>query len=465
MSQRRIWIGLGAATLLTVSGLGTLIYLEREGIQAAQDSVVALEGQIGVARKTIEGTPKLEHEVIVLREVAAVIDQILPNTEDLNTLVEQFHEYATESEVRVTDVKLKQDRSSARGTKADFDKVGYTLTLESGAFEFLGFLNRIETHSRFMAVPSFKITSSPRQQINRTGEARHKVQVDVETYTYARKSQLEPMRIEGYARKRDLLTGEINRRRRALTLTSFLYKGDRGRRDPWIDPRVPAMGEDGGPTVAEQLEKVDELSQLMGRAAAHWDEVQRAKNILDRMIKKDELEELLATVDEELRRVEADGYVSYVPAQKRLELEVYEPRESLRRAMEDETQLGPRPAEMEQLAASMTRHIEVGEYELALQAFTTMKPALDLVAGDPVREALADNLRALALEAETLRDFAAIELSFGGSVFIGDAPPVIVINDRSRTIGDEVIPGLEIAAIRENEVDFYFRGFVLTRVY
>ena len=66
---------------------------------------------------------------------------------------------------------------------------------------------------------------------------------------------------------------------------------------------------------------------------------------------------------------------------------------------------------------------------------------------------------------ETVRDFEEIELRFGGSIIIGDGSPVILINGLSYQVGDFVAPGLEVAEIRKDEVDFYFRGFVLTRAY
>ena len=40
-----------------------------------------------------------------------------------------------------------------------------------------------------------------------------------------------------------------------------------------------------------------------------------------------------------------------------------------------------------------------------------------------------------------------------------------MINGRPRTVGDTLEQDLEVADIREHEIDFYFRGFVLTRVY
>lgn len=463
--DKKVWIGVAAVTALIGISLVTLIYMKQGDIDTAQQEVAGLETKIGAARKTIEGTASLEQEVIVLREVSTVIEQILPSVEDLNGLNDDFHQYATDAQVRATAFKLKPDRGAgARGSKLDFEKVGYTLNLEGGIFQFLDFLNRIETHHSFLAIPSFKVSSSTRQVVDRHGEARHQILVDVETYTYSSKDDLQPVHIEGYVRKRDLLAAEVNRRRKALTVGRYDFRGGRGRRDPWIDPRVPEIGEDDGWPVPDQLAKVDELAAMAGEAVQQWQAVGGAQNVLDRMVKKDELHAMLGELDEELRRVEAEGAITYVPAQKRLESEVYGPRAKLADDLESGPATGPTMAELKAIQAQMISHIEHGEYELALQVYGPTKVELEFVSSDPVRNEVAMVIHDLAVEAETLRDFNAIGLVFTGSFFIGTRA-AIVINGRPRTVGDTLQQDLEVADIRENEIDFYFRGFVLTRVY
>jgi Tfp pilus assembly protein PilO len=463
--DKKAWIGVLSTTAILGIGLVSLIYMKQGDISTARQGVVGLETRIGAARKTIEGTAGLEQEVIILREVSTVIEQILPGVEDLNGLNDDFHQYATDAQVRATAFKLKPDRNSgARGPKPDFEKVGYSLNLEGGIFQFLDFLNRIETHHSFLAIPSFKVSSSTRQEIDRHGEARHQIQVDVETYTYSSKGDLQPVHIEGYARKRDLLAAEVNHRRKALTVGRYDFRGGRGRRDPWIDPRVPEIGEDDGWPVPDQLAKVDDLAAMAADAMQQWLAVESAQNVLDRMVKKDELQAMLGELDEELRRVEAEGAITYVPAQKRLESDVYGPRAILGEELESGTGTGPTLAELKAIQAQMAGHIEHGEYDLALQVYGPMRAELEFVANDPVRNEVAVVIHDLAVEAETLRDFNAIELLFTGSFFIGDRA-AIVINGRPRTVGDTLSEGLEVADIRENEIDFYFRGFVLTRVY
>ena len=90
---------------------------------------------------------------------------------------------------------------------------------------------------------------------------------------------------------------------------------------------------------------------------------------------------------------------------------------------------------------------------------------LDLIENDPGREELADWLRQLAFDAKTLRDFEKIQLDITGFAIIEDKPPAVIVNGRSRTVGDPIGDELIVEAIRPNELDLIFRGVVLTRVY
>ena len=117
----------------------------------------------------------------------------------------------------------------------------YTLSLEGDAFQLLDFMNMIESHKRFMRVPTFRIQAAQRTQMEKEGVIAHRIQLDVETFVYEPKKDQKTVKIDGYDRKRDLLLGEIQRRRQDLALMPFSYRGQRGRRDPWIDPRVPVQ--------------------------------------------------------------------------------------------------------------------------------------------------------------------------------------------------------------------------------
>lgn len=466
MSERRLWIGLLGGGLLAGAAFGGLIYMKKQDIERAREEVAALRSSIQTARKTIEGTAALEREVIVLREMSEVIGTILPTSEEVNNLIHTLHSYSGQADVRTTSYKRKPD--VARGQrKADFDKVSYTLTLEGDTFQFLDLLNRIETHSRFIAVPAFKLTAASRRSVEEDGVARHKIQMDLETYKFEPPNKVAQTNIEGFERKRDLLLGEINRRKQALMLSSYNYRGPRGRRDPWVDPRVPAsVEEESTLSVQEQMDLVEEMRQRMDEAHAQWTAVENAENVLAAMIARRDLEEILARLEEDLRRLENDKLITYVPAQKRLKNDVYDPLDALRHQVaESQGLLGPSKEMLVQVADAMERHIDEGEFELALDTYETIQNSLDLVKGDPDRAQLADRVRQLADDARTLLDFQAIQLEIGGVAIIEGMPPAIIINGRSLTIGDLVGNELEIVDIRPSEIDFYFRGLILTKVF
>lgn len=466
MKTRNFWIVFGVTTSLVASGLGWGIKSEIQHIETARAEIATLRTNIDNSRKLIEGTPKLEDEVIVLREVSDLIKQILPDVNDVNNFINTLNGFAIDSDMNATAFRKKQDVRSSRD-KSDFEKVAYTLSIEGDVFQFLGMLNSLETHKRFVAVPGFKLSAASRKDVEDDGVARHRIQLDVETYKYEPKGNLKPVRIEGYERKRDLLAGEINRRRAALTLARYEYRGPRGRRDPWIDPRVPAVVGPGSVlTVQQQNDLVLELIARVGLAEAKWVEVEDAPDVLRRMVARQDLAEMLAFLEEDLRRVATEGQLSYVPAQKQLEKNVSTPVKVLRQRLTETIDiLGPPREVLTGVRDGMRSHLERGEYALAIEVYGTVKEELDLVRGDSVREVLAEQIRQLADDASILRDFDKIELEVGGVALIEGMRPSILINGRAMTIGDMINPELEVYAVRSNEIEFIFRGVILTRAF
>lgn len=459
MSHRNTWIGIGVGGGLAAVGLGALIYVQNGNINTSREEIGVLQGQIETSRKLIEGTNSLEREVIVLRELSATMRQILPDNEDVNNLVRTLQKFSEDSQVAISGLKKKDANVRDQG---DFDKVAYTLSLEADAFEFLDFLNLIESHSRFMRVPSFKIEAARRDQFEKEGIARHRIQVDVETYVYEPASGGHKVEVEGYDRKRDLLMGEIQRRRQGLSVATFDYRGPRGRRDPWIDPRVPTGGSEGSAlSVQEQMDIVEDMSQRMVEVNGLWEEVNKAENVIVEMMTRADLEEKLVALEEEVRRIEADGSISYVPSLRRLQGEVLDPIASLREALLVASGRGPSRDTLKEILKSMERHQARAEYTLMLEAYEGLEDRLDLVESDPLRKPLVDRLRTLAFEARTVLDFENIDIEVTGLAIIEGEEPVAVINGRSLGVGDMLNEELVVYGIRTGEIEFIFRGVIL----
>lgn len=460
--KQQLFVG---GIILLVCGAGWAIYEQLEANELAEQEVARLAQEIQDGRRQVESTPEKERQVIVLRELDPVFAEILPSSGEVNELVKTFYRYSGEAGVEPSSFKSKPDVGRTKA-KSDFSKVAYTLSLAGDTFQFLDFLHRIETHRRFMAVPSFNLQAVSRREMEKLGFARHRIQMDVETYVYSPTDLGQRIKVDGYDRKRDLLTAEINRRRQALTLSTFHYRGSRGRRDPWIDPRVPAEDNPSGLSVPEQNAKVETLLTLLQKAGGQWGKVQDAPDVLTRMLLRRDLVASLGMVRDGLIEIDTLGLVTFTPAVKRLELEVRDPLVALHLEIDATSYVeGPTIEELEQVASSMHKHLIQGSYSLALATFAEVADGLPLVKGDDPREALVARLEVLAEEAEVLQDFEAIHMGFGGSALIEGRPAVVILNGRSWTLGDVMPQGTEVLEIRPREVDFVFRGFVLTRYF
>ena len=464
--DRRMLTGLAAGAALVLGGLGFLVWSEFGAIEAARGEVEGLRGQIVASRKLISGTAALERDVIVLRETEQAIKEILPDDKDLNELIRDLQAFERSSEVQITSIK-KKDPSQGRRKEAEaFEKAIYEIVLEGDAFQVLTFLDHVEGHRRFLRIPTIQWTASGEQALERDGRAVHTVKLEIETFVYKPQDGPELVKIDGYARKRELLLGEIARHRDAVAVEHFDYRGQRGRRDPWVDPRVPqsAQGTTGLP-VAEQVERVDALVERAIATRALWTELERPGTLYVEQVRlRAELEAALTALEDDLRKLASEGAITYPVAESRLRREVSEPIAALRSSFSATAAPSGPPAEtLRTLLASMHASIEEGKPKLALETLAGVESELALVREDPLRQGLVASMREAAEDARALIDFQSIELRISGIAIQDGTPPVAVINGRALGEGDVVTTDLVVGAIRAGEIEFIFRGLVLVR--
>lgn len=464
MNEKKLISCVAGGALVAGLGLGWLIYSEYESIAQARDRVAQLRIQIDQARKLLAGTPQLEKDVIVLRETEAAIKEILPDDKDLYNFHRDLQRFSEEAEVSVTSIK-KKDQAARRGVTEAFEQVKYELTLEGDAFQVLSFLDRVEGHQRFLRIPAINWSASSQKKIEENGRAAHKVKLEIETFVYKPQGGPEPIKIEGYQRKRELLLGEVARRREAIAVESFPYRGQRGRRDPWIDPRVPVGQEVEGPPVPVQMEIVAKLAEQTGELGKVWEEYKGPElTVVERMTILADFEQKLGLLEEEARNVVNGGQIRYPMAESRLQREVMEPLAMLRNSyISDRGNAGPSAETMRDILETMQRHTAADEPRLALDAYATLEPNLDSTINDPLRNGLAESLKQAAAEARILLDFNEIKLVISGVAIQPGRPPVALINGKALTEGDLVQDELVVRAIRQGEIEFIFRGVVLSR--
>lgn len=463
MNAKHWWLGTAGGGGVLALGLGLLTYFELQNIEALRQDVASTRIKIDGHRALIQGSAALEREVIVLREMSEVIKGILPDQEDVYNLSRTFQRFSDEAGPRIRGLRQTQARGRAMQQQSAFDEVAYTITMEADAFQFLDFMHRLESHERFMRIPRFKISSAPRLQVETDGYAAHKISLDVETFVYDPKAGSKPVSIEGYERKRDLLVGEINRRRQALLVKEHTYRGGRGRRDPWVDPRVP-VSEDGGSalTVQEQMDLVQDLADRTQAILAQVSGMRQAQNVIEEMVARADLEQALANIEEDLRRLMAEGAIRYVPSQRRLQVEVVDVVAQVRNDLvAAEGGRGPSTEKLHQVLEAMNNHFAREEYGLMLEAYRLVDGQLEFVQADPARRPMVVELQRLARIASTVRDFEKYDIKVSGIAIRSGTPSVALINGRALSAGDLLNNELLVHEITREEIQFVFRGVIL----
>jgi Tfp pilus assembly protein PilO len=461
MSDKKRWLIFAACSVLVAAGLGTLLYYQHQGILERRQEVAALKKTIEESRALLEKTPELVKQVIIQRETDGVIKEILSDEQDLNNLSRALTQFCEESGIAFSSIKKQKD---AKKSKEEFERVGYALSFDADAFQLLSFLHRVESHARFISVTGFKLTAANRSDYAEQEVPRHRVTLDLETYVYAPTGTSKEVKIDHYDKKRDLLISEISKRAAELRFKPYDYKGQRGRRDPWIDPRVPV---DGGPqlSIEEQIAIVDELIEQADAIQKIWEQARNPEiSLLETMKLRADLEEKLALIEEGIRRVQTEGQLVFIPALRRFDKNVVAVVDGVREQMSSgEGGSGPSTALLRETAEAMERHIGLQEYELALQAFATIEQRLPLAEHDPLKQPLVESIRALKHLSDTVLAFEAIELNIQGTALYEERPPVALINGQAVSEGEILGDELIVHNIRTDQIEFAFRGLVLAR--
>jgi Tfp pilus assembly protein PilO len=466
MNDTKLFLILVASGVLAAAGLGFGAWSQAESVEQAMARAAGLRAEVQAAEKQLKKSRQVEDEVLVLRALSEEMKRVLPDEDDVNNLVRTLNQFSEDAKVRISGLKKKNtDVHGARKKAVDFDRVAYTLTLEGDTFQLLSFLDLIEGHSRFMNVPVFRLQAARREEIEETGGAAHSITLDVETYAWEPKKGAKPVRIEGSEAREELLIGAIERRKQQISVDRPSWRGQRGRRDPFVDPRVPASVElESALSVQRQGELVSTLVAAVAEVAAKSQAWRAAENVIVEMTARAEFEAALSRLEGESRLLEGDGSIVYTPARRRLQLEVLEPLAALRAQLDGGAkQRGPTESQLKSLLAEMEAHAIAGRWQAAIDAHDAVSQRIDGLRADPLRGPLVLRMADLAFEARAVVDFDALKLKIGAVVIIEGGTPVATVNGRSVSVGDSISDELVVHSITGDEVEFAFRGVVLAR--
>ncbi len=465
MEDRKKMLSIVGGGLFAAACLGGLMWYLNDDIDKKREEVAKLKTEIASSRNVISTTPDLEREVILQRETDQVVKTILPNDDDIFNFVRTLRTFEERSQVSFSSIKGKAEPRSNNQNKADFDKVTYSLQFSGDAFQILSFLHEVESHERFMRVPAFKIKAAKRQGLDeRMNTPRHSVDLEVETYVYAPNSNSQRVEIESYENKRDLLRTEISSRQRELTVEPYDYRGSGNRRDPWVDPRVPARSAtEDVLSIEAQIAIVEDLSERTAASIALWEEWHESANLIAEMKSRGELEKHLSVLEEDVRRVEQEGQLLFAPAERRFQLEVVAELKRIREMLQNDEGAQLPVVMLRQAIDTMYSHLEKREYQLALDAFAGIEVRLASADLDAVRRPIVERLLEYAHQAETVLEFDQLDIVIQGVANLGPDHRAVLIDGRTYLAGELVQPELMVKAIEEDEIRFVFRDVELAK--
>jgi Tfp pilus assembly protein PilO len=458
----------GGAALVCALAVGGVFYAQgliaeiETSIDGKQQSIVAAEQKIGQI-------PALEKEAIILRENLGEYVKILPDTKALNDFVRMINQFQNQSGIKGTGLILKK-AAAPKGSER-FALIEYSYEFKGTLWEFLKFVNLVENYERFVSISDFTIQSGDKgkQAETRDGDVVHSVRLTLQTYSYNGKPSGKEAVIPDYDGQVQALSEEIFKRLQLIRIEKYNQKGNQGRRDILVDPRV--RGDEQLSGALPQKEQYPILQRYLS-------EVQGLDDMLQRMRRQDttmfEQYSLEKRIKEGLAKVtvgvETDtSRITYGPYKAQWVKDVVQGIERVRAGIADGSRLDPKHVdpylpqkELEQLVVDLQADCHAGQLEEAKTRYESVSNQLNVPASDP-RHELAVAAKAWHVKATTALDFRSLDLRLQGVVVNRGGRSGVLLNGEVYEEGEYVSDELLIKLVEEEQVWFVFRGLTLVR--
>ena len=135
LSDKKKLLVICTSAILLTGLAGGGVWWAKGLVEEQRVDIGRMREEIAAAQQKIDKTPKLETEVIVLRECVREYVKILPEEGELNNFVKSTSQFFLQSGVRFK--KLVPGQSQAGGKGSKFDRYTYTIDAEATLWQFL----------------------------------------------------------------------------------------------------------------------------------------------------------------------------------------------------------------------------------------------------------------------------------------------------------------------------------------
>ena len=466
LNQKQTLFTLIGVTVLLCGGSGGGVYWAKGLIKEERDKIAAKDQQIAAATDKIEKIPGIEKSVIILRENVAKYVEILPKEAELTDFTRAAQKFAQKSGIEI--ISFVPVRGGSKG--GAFQRINYQYEFESTLWQFMQFINFFETYERFVSIRDYNLTSSPPAIVGE--DAIHKFRVVLETYVYTLQSSGRQTKISNYDTKKNNLKGEIAAEASLSTEEPYRFVGREGRRDIFIDPRQRGgseNAENAATSLVEQRRLIEELGRRVSELKGKWDRSTAPEITMFERI------ELISSISEELAEVKA--MITEVSEQKLIKnpalnsrwyKEVQAPYKDLAAEMQETSDEVDSKylteEEFVKLIRSISDELSEGGLEAAVAKYNTVFSKIDVPSDDP-RFELRLKVESLIVKAKVALEFSAIPLVVGGVVVNSEGLSGVHLNGESYLEGEYVNAELYVQAVREEEIEFVYKGFTLVKTF
>ena len=461
LNQKQTLLVIAGVTVLLCGGAGGGVYWAQGLIEEERVQIEKKEKSIGDARKKIKKIPSIEDKVIVLRENVAEYVKILPKDAELSKFTRAAQTFGALSGISID--RFVPVRGGAKG--GAFRRVSYQYQFSATLWQFMKFMNFFESYDRFVRVRDFNLSKGSKQKVG--DDVVHAIRMTVETYVYNPKTSGKETQISNYTTKVEKLRHEIEAAGSFDVGERYEFRGREGRRDVFVDPRHADAGEAPTPLV-DQRRMIEEFSKTITDLREKWDHsLSKHVSMFDRI----ELQRVVSTGLREFETraagVTRNKLIRNPALNARWYKEVQMPYKSLiakvKKDEVDRNRYLPK-SEFIALVKSMEDKLREGELEGVVSQHSQIQNRIDVPKGHPLYK-MRLRIEGLLVRAKVALEFSAIPLKITGVLVNKSGKSGVILNGEVLEEGEYINQTLFVKAVREDEVEFVYRGFSLVKTW
>jgi Tfp pilus assembly protein PilO len=455
-------------SILIVLGNGGLGYWIYDRYQEAVEEEEGYQMQIALAKVKRDKIPSLENEVIKLRENVEKYVKILPDTKEVNDFVRKVSDFVSQSGVMLE--SLKDDNRQNRRKKKDvFDKETFRIALKGNTFQLLRFLSLVENYERFLKVTEVSIKAGTYDEDTVKQDVVHEVNMLIETFVYhGNEGRAGATKIQNYEKKRKQLKDIIDVRK-DIEIGKYEYIFDPSVRDPFIDPRSWASGEEvaGGLEPMEQEKFIDTMMERILEIKGLLEIAKDSEKVplIRRMELQKEVGQRILELNEQITQSVEENWITDPAYKRKMDQEIMPEVEAINKRVRSipSEQSAISMRELEFLKKKLAEKFEEEDYDGVMEQYKLVKPRLDQLLTDvemgSEKNAIVNEIEELALGAGISKEFKAISINITG-IICQPKRSVVIVNGQVLTEGQRLQDDLQVHLIEEKAVHFKFKGMV-----